>query len=215
MSVADVMAGKTVRCSQCTGVIEVPAASAGKGPSPMARRNAEVPSISISPGLVMTAIVGGIVMVIALTLYFGPWTVGKKWEAMSPKANEQVIDVIGFALQAYESEHAMYDTTQSHNLPQTQGDASFIPPMMAFTMPRKIIFLGKTNRGNYTGTYDTTNGEIEAEIETGGFTVSGLLDVKKATGKFRINGRMKDGEAQAECDGEPLKIVVSKPAGRE
>jgi hypothetical protein len=211
MSVADVMAGKSVRCSKCTGLIEVPEATGPKGPSPMARRNAEVPSVSVSPALVMTGIVTAVVMAIVLTFYFGPWTVGKKWEAMSVKANEQVTDVVQFALQAYESEHALYDTTQSHNLPQLQGDASFVPPMMAFSLPRKIIFLGKTNRGNYTGTFDTTNGEVEAEIETGGFTVAGLLDVKKATGKFRITGRMKDGEAEAECDGEPLKIVAHKP----
>jgi hypothetical protein len=209
MSVADVMAGKTIRCSKCGAGIDVPELSAAAvaarapGNSSMAKRNAAVPTVSFSPALIMTAIITAGLLIVGMTFYFGPWSVGKQWEAMSKKANDQVTDVVQFALTAYESQNAMFDTTQSHNLPQTQGDASFVPPMMAFSLPKRIIFLGKTNRGNYTGTYDTTNGEIEAEIETGGFTVGGLADVTKATGRFRITGREKDGKWKLKVTGNP------------
>jgi len=149
-----------------------------------------------------------------LALYLGPWTVWKKWGAMSSQANTQITDVVDFAIKAYESQTGAYDASESHNAPRVDGDAAFVPPMMAFSMPRRIIFSGKTNQGNYMGTYDTTNGEIAVDIETGGYTVGGLVDVKKATGKFHTTGREKDGTPSAEVDGAPLKIVM-RPRNRD
>ena len=151
-----------------------------------------------------------VLLVIVLALYMGPWTVGNQWAAMSGKANTDVTDVVQFAIKAYESQNGMYDAAVSHRDPTTEGDASFVQPYMAFKMPRRVIFFGKTNQGNYRGTYDTSSGEIIADIETGGFSVAGLVDVNKATGSFHITGREKDGQVTAECDDKPLKIFMRK-----
>jgi hypothetical protein len=129
---------------------------------------------------------------------------------MSKRANTDVTDVVQYALQAYESEHGMYDASRSHNVPMVQGDAVFVPPLMVMTLPHYMIFTGKTNQGNYIGKYDTTNGEVEADIEVGGWTVGGLVDVRKASGKFHMTGREKDGALSAESDGQPLTIIVPK-----
>ncbi len=190
-------------------LVPQPSAAAIAARSPEARRKADTtPAISVNPALVIAAIVGVVVLVIVLALYFGPWTVGNQWAAMSARANRDVTDVVQFALQAYESEHGMYDAAQSHMSPQIQGDAAFVPPYMAFSMPRHIMFTGKTNQGNYIGTYDTVTGEVAADIETGGYTVGGLVDVKKATGRFHMTGREKDGKVEAESDGKPLQIIM-------
>jgi hypothetical protein len=218
MMLADALAGRTIRCSKCGGDVFVPAGSTTAAPDAKAKKkaaaSAATPSLEISPAIIISAIVGVVVLAIVLVLYFGPWTVGKKWEAMSATANTQVTDVVTFAIQAYESEHHLYDASQSHMAPHADGDATFVPPMMAFSMPQRIIFSGRTNQGKYIGTWNTSTGEIIADIETGGYSVGGLVDVKKATGQFHITGRIKDGQPQAESDGEPLKIVMAPPHRR-
>jgi hypothetical protein len=209
IGVAGTMAGRFVRCPQCDGDVLVPKVSAtktGKTAGPAARKKpAAAPSVVISPTLVSAGIIGGVLAIIALAFYLGPWRVGTQWAAMSPRANDEVTDVIDYALQAYESQHIDLNSFKAvHTPPQLQGPASFVPPMMAFSMPSNIIFLGKTSRGNYTGTWDTRTGEIVAEIETNGVTFGGLVDARKASNQIRITGREKDGKVTAEMDGQPL-----------
>jgi hypothetical protein len=210
MALADALAGKSIVCSKCGDRIAVPAASAGPARAGARKKVDATSTVSISPGIIAAVVVGALLLVVVLTMYFGPWRVGTQWSAMSDTANDQVTDLVDFAIKAYESQNGMYDAAQSHMVPMTDGKATFVPPYMAFSMPRRIIFSGKTNQGNYMGTYDTTNGEVIADIETGGYSVGGLVDVKKASGKFHITGRVKDGHAEAECDGQPLKIVMHK-----
>lgn len=210
IALADVMGGRTINCPKCGQPVDVPMPSASAAGTAARKPKNATPGVAINPAILIAATLGLIVLVIVLALYFGPWTVGTQWAAMSGKANTQVTDVMEFALRAYESQTGAYDAAASHNVPMAQGEAVFIPPYMAFSMPRRIIFSGKTNQGNYLGTYDTTNGEITADIETGGFTIGGLVDAKKATGKFHITGREKNGNPEAECNGKPLKIVMQK-----
>jgi hypothetical protein len=149
-------------------------------------------------------------VVTVLVLYLGPWRVAGNWAAMHTRANTEVTDTVDFAIRAYESQHGMYDTSQSHMVPRVDGDAAFFPPAMSFSMPQKVRFKGKTNQGNYTGTWDTATGEIVADIETGGYTVGGMVDVKQATGTFQMTGREKNGVVTAEADGQDLKVIVTK-----
>jgi hypothetical protein len=212
MAMADVMAGRTIHCSRCGGDVHVPATP---GVAPSSRKKVDAtPSIEISSAIITSAVGGGALLVIVLVLYFGPWAVGRKWAAMSSQADTQVTDVVDFAIKAYESQKGTYDAIESHHVPAADGPARFVAPYMAFTLPRKIVFSGKTNQGNYMGTYDTTTGEIIADIETGGYSVGGLVDVKKATGSFHMTGREKDGQVEAEADGIPLQIVIHKPPAR-
>jgi hypothetical protein len=209
IGVANVMAGRFVRCPQCDGDVLVPQASAPNGGKSAAsttrRKPAATPSIVISPTLVTAGIIGGVVAIIVLALYLGPWRVGNQWAAISSRANDEVTDVVNFALLAYDSQHPDFSSKGVHPPPQLQGPASFVPPMMAFTMPENIIFLGKTSRGNFTGTWNTRTGEIAANIETNGWTIGGLADARKASNTIRITGREKDGKVSAEMDGQPLE----------
>jgi hypothetical protein len=211
ISVADALAGKTIPCPKCGGDVALPSApNSPAGTAKSRQAQAAVPAVSVSPGIIISAVVGITVLIIVLVLYFGPWTVGKEWEAMSKDANTQVTDTMQFALSAYLSQHGMYNAAKSHNVPMVQGDAVFIPPMMVMSLPKKMVFSGKTNQGNYKGTYDTTTGEIAAQIEYGGWTIGGLVDAKKAIGTFNMTGREKDGKVTAETDDGPLQIVIPK-----
>lgn len=214
MAVADVSAGKTLRCGKCGGPVVVPAASATPGTTARQKRAAEMPSVEISKSVIISVVVGVVLLVGVLALYFGPWTVGNKWSAMSSKANDQVTDVVGFAIKAYESTNGMYDPGQSHHEPMADGPCAFVPPYMTFSLPRRIIFTGMTNQGIYKGTYDTTDGEIIADIEIGGATVGGV-ETRKGTDWFHITGREKDSKVEAEVDGKPLQIVFPKTHGRD
>jgi hypothetical protein len=220
MAVVNAMAGKNIICSKCDDHILVPQPSvppAGKKAAgkKTAGKNADAtPAIHISPGLITAAVVIVVLLVIVLSLYLGPWTVSNKWAAMQPKASDAVTDVVQFSIQAWESEHGMYDASKSHMVPMTDGPVIWIAPI-AMSMPRTVGFSGKTNQGNYVGNYDTTTGEVSVDIQTGGYTVGALVDVKKATGTFHATGTSKDGKVQAECDGKPLVIVMSKSVDKE
>jgi hypothetical protein len=216
IGVADVMEGRFVHCPACDGDVLVvrktsspnrkgAAAPARKGKSTPARNKQNTaPTVVISPTLITAGIIGGVILLLCLGFYLGPYRVESNWTAMSSRANDEVTDVISYALLAYDSQHPDFSLKGIHAPPQMQGDASFVPPMMAFTMPANIIFLGKTSRGNYTGTWNTSTGEVVAEIETNGWTIGGLADARKATNQIRITGREKDGKVTAEMDGAPL-----------
>jgi len=206
------MAGRTIPCPKCGSDVTLPAAPSG-APAGRAKVDA-TPSVHISPTIIISAVSGVVVLVSVLVLYFGPWRVGNEWAAMGPRANTEVTDVVNFALRAYESEHGMWDTSMPHGEPMVEGDAVFVPPALAMTLPRRMIFSGKTNHGSYMGTYDTKTGEIIATIDTGGYVVGGLVDAKKPTGSFQFTGREKDGKTTAEADGESLEIVMRKAAGK-
>jgi hypothetical protein len=216
--VADALAGATIRCSACGNNVFV-GASAPSAKSPAAAKAARQkaaagPAISVNPAIIITAVVGGLLLVTGLVLYFGPWTVGNKWAEIKPKANRDVSDVIDFAVRAYSGQHGMFDVSQSHQVPHIDGDPTFIPPAMAFHMPERIIFSGKSSVGNYIGTWNTTTGEVIADVEYGGMTVGGQVDLKKAEGKFHLTGREKGSVITAEADGTPLQMVVPKPHRR-
>ena len=208
MMLADVMGGRTIRCSKCGGDVFVPAATS----APVsAKKKDATPSFEISSSYIITAVVIAVVLMISLGIYFGPWAVSKKWAVMEPIANNQVTDVVDFAIKAYESSNGMYDATASHNVPHADGPAIFVPPHGAFSLPPLMIFNGTTNQGGYIGTYNTTNGEIVADIGTGGSALAGII-VRPSTGNIHITGREKDGIVQAEINGKPLTIATPKPA---
>ena len=161
-----------------------------------------------------------LVVAVALALYLGPWTVGNEWAAMSPQANSDVTDVVMFALQAHQSQ-GLADADDGSGggpgaamslgkAPAIEGPAVFVPPMMAFSMPKKLLVSGKTSQGGYVGTYSTTTSEVELDVEVGGYTVGGLVDMRHATGRMHVTGRVNNGQVSAEQDGVPMKIFVPK-----
>ena len=225
IGVADVMAGRTIRCPGCGGNVVVAAAGGGAaaakgaatGRSPARGSAAATPAVSISPAQVTAAVVGVVVVGLALALYFGPWRVSSEWAAMSPKAATEVTDVVMFALQANQSEALAGVGDGPAGLGKTpgiEGSPTFIQPMMAFSMPRRITVMGKTSQGGYLGTYDTTSGEVVLNVEVGGATSGGLATLVKPTGTLHVTGREKAGVVTAESDGRPMQVIVPKYRGR-
>ena len=226
--VGDALAGRTIRCVKCGGDILVPtaggggAASAagkvvGKSPAALAaaRRNAAAtPAVTVSPGLLIGAGVAAVLLAIVLVFYFGPYRVASQWSAMAPKAGTDVTDVVMFALQAHQSHGALTAGGPLVRPPAIEGPAVFVPPYMAFTLPRRVIVNGRTSQGGYVGTYDTITGEVTVTVEVGGYSVGGLVDMHKPEGSIHVTGREKDGQVTAEADGEPMTILVPKFKGK-
>jgi hypothetical protein len=208
-SVADALAGRNVRCSACGNGIAVPMAAASTGKA-AAKKQSSGPKFYISTGKIVMASILVILMVCGLLFYFGPMSVWHQWEQMGTKASDDVNDIIGFGLQAYLSTHGEYDPSKSHNTPSVQGDVIFFRPTMVMSMPEKVHFQGKSNQGDYSGSYSTTTGEIEADVSYGGYSVAGLVDVSKPTGSFHMIGRKVDGHPEAEVDGKKIVIVYPK-----
>ena len=239
MTVDAAMAGRTAFCPRCSSPVQVPSGRtapssrssapakagtpAGRAKAPAAagrRAAAAVPAVTVSPALVIGAGVAVAVLAVALAIYFGPWRVGTEWAAMSPKANTDVTDVVMFALQAHQSQSLAGlgggggGGISMSKAPAIEGGANFIPPAMAFTLPRRMVFTGATSQGGYKGTYDTTTGEVVADVEVGGYTVGGLVAMRRATDQIHVTGRETDGRVTAEEDGSPMTIIVPAYHGR-
>ncbi len=223
IGVVDALAGKSIKCPQCAASVPVPAAAGAPKPGAAAAKGkpkvAAGPALSISPGILIGGGVGALLLIVVLSLYFGPWRVGNEWAAMSSRANDDVTDVVMFALQAHQSaglaglngsDGGPAMAMAMGKAPAIEGPAVFVPPMMAFSMPRKLLVSGATSQGKYIGTYDTTNGEVDVNLDVGGYTVGGLVAMRKATGTLHVTGREKDGVVSAEADGTPMKIITPK-----
>jgi hypothetical protein len=222
MGVSDALAGKTIRCTACGQGVFVnaaaPAPAAGKKPAKSTTikgasgKNVQVyqqraSTIAISGGQIRgLAIVGGIVLLIAACI-LGPVRVYEKWQSMETKVNSDVSDVITFGLQAYLSNQGEYDPKFQHMSPHVDGPCVFLGPVISFTMPERIVFRGKSTQGDFMGVYNTRTGDVDADVYYGGYTVAGMLDIAKPTGKFHMTGRMANGFPQAEVDGQSLQIV--------
>lgn len=208
MGVGDGLAGKTITCPKCKGSIFVtPAAPAGGKASAPAKGSKASPGVYISTGKIVMLAVAAIVLVMGILFFIGPMRVWNQWEAMGEKASDDVNDVLTFALQAYLSEQGDYDPSKAHHTPTVEGDVTFFRPFLAMSMPEKVKFEGKSNQGDFNGYYNTTNGEIEADMAFGGYSFAGMVNISKSTGKFHLTGRKKNGQAEAEVDGKKLKIV--------
>ncbi|MGA3066857.1 MAG: hypothetical protein ABSF29_08430 [Tepidisphaeraceae bacterium] len=215
--VGDFLAGKTVKCTACGEPVFVAAAggAAGKsrGKSPgkvLSKEQAQIqtPAIYLSKGkIVFLSILAGIGLLVFI-FKIGPLRVNSQWQAMQPKVDGDVRSVISFGLQAYESQSGLYDPNFQHMVPVASDHCVFIfEPLFCFTMPEKIVFRGKSNQGDYMGTYDTQTGEVEADVYYGGYSVAGLIDIAKPTGMFHMTGRISNGFPQAESNGQKLQII--------
>ena len=222
ISVSDALAGKTIRCSSCGQGVFVNAAA----PAPVAGKPSKKPttikgasgknvqvyqqrhsSFYISRGkIVFLSVLGGIALLVIISL-IGPIRVYNQWQARESQANGDVSNVIEYGLKAYLSNQGEYDPKFSHMTPQVSGPCTFLGPIMSFSMPERIVFRGMTTQGNFMGVYNTRSGEVEADVEYGGYTVGGMLAAVKASGKFHMTGRMVNGFPQAEIDGQPAQIV--------
>jgi hypothetical protein len=205
MNVADALAGRTIRCPSCGSGIAVGQPAPVNAPRESVR-DRMAGKFYISPGKIIAAI--SLVTVVTLGILFavGPMRVWNQWETIGPVASDNIKDVVGFALEAEMSTNGMYDPNKSTHQPQVDGDVMFYRPLMAMSMPDKVKFTGSSNEGPFTGFYNPNNGEIEADVAYGGYSVAGLVDIYKAPYHFHMTGRKVNDQISAEADGQPLKI---------
>lgn len=208
-AVADALGGKSIRCPQCGQPVPVPAAGAGAAVGLRQARD-RTPAVHIDKGLIIKLTVVAVVVGFILWAYFGPVRVWNQWEAIGPKAQADVSDVVSFALQAYMSNNGMYNPTKATNQPGVQGNVGFFRPFLNMTMPDSVKFFGHTNQGPFSGSYNPRTGEVTANISYG--AVSHLafgsdVSVKEqVAGSFDITGREVNSSPQAETNGQKMSI---------
>lgn len=213
MGLSDALAGKTAKCPACGRAISVPgsggASRAGGGKAAARGKPAASPKIYISTGKIIAA--GSLLLVVVLgaMFYFGPVRVWNQWEDVGPKVQQQIADVIEFAMKAYLSQQGMYNPAKdSHGPAVDSDDVHFFRPTLVMRMPESITFFGASSQGKFQGHYHPATGEIDADVQYGGMTFGGAVALAKATGQVHITGREKtDGSPEAELNGVPLKIV--------
>lgn len=204
--VSDALAGRMIRCPGCGNEVLVGAAAPGKGKGKAAGGNARQasPAVSISRGQVILVCVIAALLVIGGVFYFGPMRVSSQWAAMEPKATQDVQDLVIDSLREKMKEEIV-DPKMPRRQPTVEtGDVTFFKPMLCFTMPDTVPFIGKSNQGSFGGNYNTRTGQLDATVSSGGYAVAGLVDVKKPTGSFHLTGRMVDGKPEMEMDGRKI-----------
>jgi DNA-directed RNA polymerase subunit RPC12/RpoP len=204
LTVGDAMAGKTLRCPTCGNAVLVSAAPQAAGAKPKKSVN---PKVTVSPATIIYVVVAAALVTCGALFYFGPMRVWNQWEEIGSKAEDDVSSVLAFALQAYLSEQGDYDPSKAHGMPQVDGkDIQFQRPFLAMSMPEKVKFVGKSNQGDFSGYYHPGTGEIDADVEFGGYAFAGQVNIRKATGSFHMTGRVRDKQPQVEVNGKSAQI---------
>jgi hypothetical protein len=130
--------------------------------------------------------------------------VSSQWAALQPKASQDVQDLVIDSLREQMKQedldpmaHRRQPTVESH-------DVTFLQPILAFTMPDTVAFVGKSNQGSFGGNYNTRTGQVDATVSYGGYSVAGLVDVSRPKGTFHLLGRMVDEKPEMEIDGKKI-----------
>lgn len=205
--VSDALAGKTVRCPKCGDPVFVAASpQAGKA----AGKDA-TPGFYMSQGQIIGLCVVAGLVIIGLLTYLGPVRVSRQWDAKEEQALGTVMHLVSYSLKAYLSQTGDYDPSVPHNIPSVErSSVGFDKPMFRMTLPRKVRFMGASTQGGFEGNYDTQTGAIEADVEYGGYTVAGMVAIKKPTGKFHLVAHEENGKAIVEVDGKQIDVVYSR-----
>jgi hypothetical protein len=209
MGVSDALAGKTVRCPKCGDAIFVAAApQAGKAAG---KPQKTTPGFYMSSGqIILLCVIAGLVIV-GILVYVGPVRVSHQWDDMEPNARGTVMNLVTYSLKAYLSRTGDWDPSVPHNIPAIErSGVGFNRPLLRLTLPEKVGFAGSSNQGAFEGLYDTRTGAIEANVYYGGYTVAGLVNLKKPTGHFHLVGHEENGKPIVEVDGKQIDIIYSK-----
>jgi hypothetical protein len=201
--VSDALAGKQMRCPGCGNEVAVVAGGGGKGKGGGNARKAG-PAFELSRGQITgIGVVGGLLL-IGGAFYFGPMRVSSQWSALEPKASQDVQDLVIDSLRERMKRedpdprvHRFQPTVESH-------DVSFFQPILAFTMPDQIGFIGKSNQGTFGGNYNTRTGEVDATVSYGGYSVAGMVDIGRPKGTLHLLGHMVNGKPEMEIDGKTI-----------
>ena len=152
------------------------------------------------------AIAVAVLVLIGLAFYLGPIRVGRQWDAMDMKARNTVMNVITYAIKAHLSEQGEYDP--AHHAPAIESTGlAFNRPLLSMSMPTKVRFDGHSNNGGFTGYYNTETGEVEADVECGGYTVAGMVALRKPTALIHMTAHEVNNDPVVQVDGRTIKII--------
>jgi len=206
LGLSDALAGRTIKCPACGEPLLVTGSTQSAAKAPTKKQSAS-PAIYISTGKIVALVSVAMVVGLGMMFYFGPMRVWNQWENIGGQARSDVSDVIAFGLQAYLSQNGMFDPNDIHGAPSVDENVNFFRPTLAMSMPEKVLFFGKSSQGDFKGYYHPSSGDIEADVNYGGKTFAGAVNLARATGQFHMTGRMVKGFPQAEVNGTPINIV--------
>ena len=201
--VSDALAGRMMRCPGCGSEVMVAASAPGRGRAGVKKPQAG-PAFELSRGqIVAICVVGGLVL-LGGAFYFGPVRVWGQWADLQPKATQNVQDLVIDSLREHMKEEDP-DPKGPRRMPTVEShDVSFFQPVLSFTMPEQVGFLGKSNQGTFGGNYNTRTGDVDATVSYGGYSVAGMVDVMRPKGTLHLHGRMVDGKPEMEMDGKKI-----------
>jgi len=86
------------------------------------------------------------------------------------------------------------------------GGGFYFGPV-ALTVPQKVAFIGKSNQGTFSGHYKTRTGEVDATVSYGGYSVAGMVDIRRPQGTFHLVGRVVNGKREFEIDRKKTEMI--------
>ena len=201
--VSDALAGRMIRCPGCGNSVAA-GASGPLGAKAGGKARQAGPAFELSRGQIIAICVVGALLLIGGAFYFGPVRVWGQWAELQPKATANIQDLVIDSLRDKMKQEDP-DPKFPSRPPTVEGpDISFFQPILAFTMPATVAFIGKSNQGTFSGNYNTRTGEVDATVSYGGYSVAGLVDVTRPRGSFHLAGRMVDGKPEMEMDGQKI-----------
>lgn len=202
--VSDALIGKMMRCPGCGNEVAVVAGGAAKGKRGGKAQQAG-PAFELSSGQKMLVGVGIVLILLGAGFFFGPMRVWSQWSDVKTKATQNVQDLVIDSLREKMKEEVLDPMAHRRQPVVESSDLSFFEPYLAFSMPETVAFIGKSNQGTFSGNYNVRTGEVDATVSFGGYSVAGLVDVKRPTGNFHLVGRMVNGKPEMEIDGKKVE----------
>jgi hypothetical protein len=248
LKVKDEFAGRMLKCPGCgttfradpsgkaAPIAGAPAKAApGKSPVPAPQVRAQAAKgggIAINWGkLVMLGLLALIPIAIVLFI-LGPMRVKKQWEAQQEKVENDVTDVVEFAMKAHASSEGGWDPTKATGGSPTVGEVRLLPSIFSMSLPATVKFDGYGSVGRFEGEYTLATGEIDMVLKTGGTMLpSGLYSDEEGTimpggqredrpagmpgqaGKLTphtVKGRIVNGQPEVTIDGKKAQIIYPK-----
>ena len=207
LRVRDELVGKKLRCPGCGNnfnATEAPAPARAQAAGARAAQREKGPGVAISWGPIMLGV--GVLLVIGGIIAFilGPKRVNSQWEEVGGKANDDVVDVVTYALQCHLSNEGEWDPNKSSG-PTVNPDVLFIMNRFVMSMPESVPFRGGSSQGEYRGQYFVKSGEVNADVDIGGGVSLTGKPIPGAT-KLKVTGRSKNGKVSCEINGKKAEI---------
>ena len=218
LTVRDELLAKKLKCPACGATFFAGEAPEAAPPSPamaaasmMSTRRGgpavaeKTPRLHVSKSVILVVVLAVVLPTTFLLWKVGPGAARAEWEKREPDATLAVRDVVDRVLQAYLSQHGMYNPAKAHATPQSL-DVTFVPPALYWSVPQKVGFAGVSTTGAFGGTFYPATGEVEVDVEVDGVTLPSGVVVSRGETRVHATGRNKDGKLTAEIDGKPAEV---------